>query len=265
MGARLIDISRMSERQLSEFSHHLRRKMREGYAPNYRPEPADRTVFAPLAEAIARDGLGIDEIEVNFRATKLRHFEAIRGGGLKGHMGYYLGFLFETAIQMSILKFAQENPGLMVVLRDTSGVFDDGRRFNVDSRGTATFYMPADNGRATRTIAEIDLVGEIHENGSIVPVIFEITLMNGHRKDFKSRRKTELLEELYGRRPYFCVVRPAYNSEEPGSSIHFSPERGVWRDLLIPRNDAIRALASRLLSEEHSAKAAEVAETAMGA
>jgi hypothetical protein len=251
MAARVIDISRMSEKQLSEISRRMRRNSHFRNSTAYRAEPVDERVFAPLADTIAKDGCRLDRIEENFRATKFRHFENIRGDGFRSHISYYLGFLFETAVQMSILRFSQENPELITVLRDTSGTLSGGRYFSVDSRGSAVFYRPADNGRAMQTIAEIDLVGEIREMGSVVPVIFEITLMNDHRKDFKIRRKSELLEELYGHKPYFCVVRPAYTDEVPGVSLQFSAERGVWRDMLTPRNDAIRALASRLLDEEH--------------
>jgi len=265
MGARAIDLSRMSEKQLDELSRRMRKHRHDAHRPAYRAEPVDETVFTPLAEAIAKDGCRLDQIENNFRSTKFRHFQSIRGDGFKSHISYYLGFLFETAVQMSILRFSQENPELMSVLRETSGVLEDGRRYSVDSRGSAVFYRPADNGRTMQTVAEIDLVGEIRENGAVVPVIFEITLMNGHRKDFKSKRKAELLGELYGRKPYFCVIRPAYNNEEPGASLQFSPERGIWRDLLLPRNDAIRALASRLLDEEHATNNADSRESAMGA
>jgi hypothetical protein len=265
MAARVIDISRMSEKQLAEISRRMRRDRNYKRSLAYRAEPVDTRVFAPLAEAIAKDGCELDRIEKNFRATKFRHFEDIRGDGYKSHISYYLGFLFETAVQMSILRFSQENPELMSVLRNTGGALSCGQQYSVDSRGSAVFFRPADNGRVMQSIAEIDLVGEIHEMGSVVPVIFEITLMNAHRKDFKNKRKSELLEEMYGRKPYFCVIRPAYNGEETGVSIEFSAERGVWRNMLTPRNDAIRALASRLLDEEHAARPDGRQAGAMGA
>jgi hypothetical protein len=265
MAARVIDISRMSEKQIAEMSRRMRRDKDFKRSLAYRAEAVDERVFAPLAEAIAKDGSRLDMIEKNFRATKFRHFENIRGDGFKSHISYYLGFLFETAVQMSILRFSQENPELLTVLRNTGGIMEHGQMFSVDSRGSAVFFRDADNGRAKQTIAEIDLVGEIHEMGGIVPVIFEITLMNGHRKDFKNKRKSELLEEMYGRKPYFCVVRPAYNEEETGVSIEFSAERGVWRNILTPRNDAIRALAARLLEQEHEAKENEKQAAGCGA
>ncbi|MCI0503335.1 hypothetical protein L0Y65_01335 [Candidatus Micrarchaeota archaeon] len=256
MAARLIDISRLSGKQLDELARTMKKHRHDDYKPAFRTEPADRMVFAPLAEAIARDGCRVEEIEKNFRATKFRNFERMRSGGEKSHLSYYLGFLFETAVQMSILRFSQENPELLSVLRNTSGELDGGRRFMTDSRGSAVFYKPTGSGRTTRMIAEIDLVGEIHDSGDTAPAIFEITLMNGCRKNFKSRRKGELLGELYGRKPYFCVIRPAYNDEKPGASIQFSRERGFWRDLLVPRNEAIREIALRLIEEEHMSKEA---------
>lgn len=260
MAARVIDISRMSEKQLAEISRRMRKDRSFRRSLAYRTEAVDERVFTPLAEAIAKDGCELDMIEKNFRATKFRHFEEMRGDGFKSHISYYLGFIFETAVQMSILRFSQENPELVTVLRNTGGALESGCQYSVDSRGSAVFFRPADNGRALQTIAEIDLVGEIREMAGVVPVIFEITLMNGYRKDFKNKRKSELLEEIYGRKPYFCVVRPAYNGEEPGVSLEFNIERGIWRNILIPRNDAIRALASRLLDEEHSARAGQVRE-----
>ncbi len=264
MGARMIDVSRLSERQLCEVSRRMGRK--GGHARlAYRPEPVDDSVFAPLCESIARDGCRLDAIEENFRASRLRRFDAMRHDGFRSHFSYYLGFLFETAIQMSILKFSQEIPESFRVVRDVSGELRGGARYEVDSRGSALFYRPADNGRSMKTLAEIDLVGEIRDGAAVIPVMFEITLMNGSRKDFKSRRKAALLEEIYGRKPYFCVIRPAYDDEEPGSHIRFRPERGVWRDILIPRNDSIRALASRLLEEERAPDQAQEAGAALGA
>jgi len=254
MAARVIDLSRLSEKQLCELGRHIGRNRHGAGKPEFRHEPADENLFVPLAKAIAKEECGIDRVEEKFRATKFRNFEHIRGSGYRGHLSYYLGFLFETAVQLSILRFSQENPELLTVLRERSGELSGGRHYSVDSRGSAVFHRPVDNGRTLQTIAEIDMVGELHEGCDVFPVIFEITLMNDRRKDFNIRRKSELIEEIYGRKPYFCVISPAYEEEVPGVTLQFSVDRGAWRDMRVPRNDGIRALASRLFDEEHAAK-----------
>lgn len=265
MAPRLIDLSRLSEKQLNDLSRHMRKDKHGLKKPEYRPEPADVRVFIPLAKEIARKSCQLDRIEDNFKASKFRHFESIRGDGFRSHLSYYLGFLFETSVQMAVMDFSRENPELLTIMHDRCGMLGDGTIFSADSRGSAIFYKQADNGRTLQTYAEIDMVGELHENNGVVPVIFEATLMNGHHRDFKLKRKADLLEEIYGKRPYFCVVRPAYDGEETGAHIQLGNDRGVWRDILIPRNDALRSLAMRLLNEEHEAVACKREETAYGA
>lgn len=263
MAPRLIDLSRLNERQMDELCRRMKRD-KGAMKPRFRTEPADEDVFMPLSEGIARESRGIERIESYFKATKARKPGNDNEERSRDHYSYYLGFLFETSVQMAILDFARENPDVFSVLRDKCGVLESGAIYSADSRGNMVFFAQADGGRTLRTLAEIDLVGELHDISGTVPVIFEITLMNARHRDFKLKRKAELLEEIYGRKPYFCIVRPAYGGEEEGAHVRLGSERGVWREILVPRNDALRSLARRLLNEE-KVPGGKLGETALGA
>ncbi len=242
MAARMIDLSRLSQKQLDELAWQVRHGK---HKPRFREDAADRMVFAPLAESISGWKCPEAELECAFRSgMNRRHWNGSRDSGAMSH---YLGFLFETYVQLAMLKFAGENPGLISILRDSFGTVGDSCRYSADSCGTAVFTRHHKG--LLKPFAEIDTIAEISSGPWLVPAIFEITLMNGERKDFKARRKSRLVEEMYGRRPYFCIVRPAYRDEETGLRLKLDVKKGAYREILVEQNMDVRRLAERLARE----------------
>ncbi len=249
MAARVIDASRFDDRQYFDFVRDMKKPDNgRRWQPRFSRERIDEELFGPLAERIIRGGTKMEDAEKTFRSS-VYHFERARGSGLEVHFANYIGFLFETAIQLAILDFARDNPGVLSVLTNLSGELRSGYSYTINSRGSATFINPRG-----ASAAEIDAIGEYRDGPGIVPVMFEITLMKWKRR-YNSRKKMKLVEGMRGCEPSFCIIRQAGREEMPGAYLRTHPGRGTWRDVLVPRNDALPPLADKLMREEHEARA----------
>lgn len=134
-------------------------------------------LFVPLSTFFVNDSPDFRELEGVISATGLpsRNLRSVE---------QYKGFVLEAYVKWALGRFAGREGSPISPSQFKSGVLENGRTYDTDNWGNVLFYNP----RTKKTVAEVDGMHEYHEDGTIVPVILEISFvensaMNLGRKD----------------------------------------------------------------------------------
>ena len=134
----------------------------------------------------------------------------------------------------------------------TSGVLGNGRMYDTDNWGNVVFYNP----RTKKTVAEVDGMYEYREDGTIVPVILEISFVENPSMNLG--RKDDSVKMLYPTPRHYLRIRPAVRGENLGlhrrtdiyKRFKRSPERRKnYREIVIPKREEFSQLAEMLIAK----------------